>query len=644
VAPGATCVLESAYTLTQDDVDAGEVTNDASVKGTPPTGDDVTDDATDTKKFTRSPSVELVKTLDPSGGRSVGDTLTYQLVATNTGNVTLTGVVISDELQGLSALSCLPSAPAALAPDEELTCSATYTVTQADVDAGAIINTAVVSSLGPARDSDIGDESTQTEPLDRTPSIDLTKVFVGHTDANANGRVDAGEVFTWTVTATNTGNVTLSGVVVTDDLTGGTITCATVAPEGTCAVQSSYAITQEDLDRGEVTNDASVTGVPPTGSPVQARASDSQTLTADPRLTLAKAVTVSGICDEATGRVGLPEGGGTVRWCFTLSNPGNVTLNDVVVNDELLEMSASSAQPDGLPARLAPGDTITVSVTSFVRSTVTNVATAGALSPVVESAPSSAIVDVDPDRFELSGTVWFDQNRNGQIDPGEPMLPGINVELVADPQAGSASSVRPQGAQPAGIVATVRSGAAGQYLFGRVPVGSYVVQAIPRFLGLTPGIDESGDRDWKVPVTLIDGPRTVIFPAVGAGTLRGTATDVVTGRTLSNVELRCTWWGDDDQPIDFVTTAGVDGRYEIEGLPFGTFSCIATEPGTGATRAFVVELTSSRPVVADVAFGEPSGRGPLPVTGAELAGMLGLGLSMVVGGVAVRGTSRRRRR
>ena len=70
-------------------------------------------------------------------------TLHYTLVATNDGNVTLTGVSITDAKLG--ALTCNPTQPATLAPAATLTCTGTYRTTQADVDAGQVDNTANAS-------------------------------------------------------------------------------------------------------------------------------------------------------------------------------------------------------------------------------------------------------------------------------------------------------------------------------------------------------------------------------------------------------------------------------------------------------------------------------------------------------------------
>jgi hypothetical protein len=80
---------------------------------------------------------------DASGSVTPGDTLTFRLVASNTGNIDLTGVSISDPLPGLGALACDISLPASLMPVEAVSCTATYDVQPADT---VISNTATADS------------------------------------------------------------------------------------------------------------------------------------------------------------------------------------------------------------------------------------------------------------------------------------------------------------------------------------------------------------------------------------------------------------------------------------------------------------------------------------------------------------------
>jgi uncharacterized repeat protein (TIGR01451 family) len=119
---------------------------------------------------------------DASGDVTAGDTLTYTLTATNTGTSTLTGVTIRDPLPGLSALDCTPSQPADLAPTETLVCTATYTVTNADAQAGMVMNTATA-------DSDQTDPVTDSEnvPVVTPEPVPSDVVVITLTDADLNG-------------------------------------------------------------------------------------------------------------------------------------------------------------------------------------------------------------------------------------------------------------------------------------------------------------------------------------------------------------------------------------------------------------------------------------------------------------------------
>ena len=57
-----------------------------------------------------------------------------------------------------------------------------------------------------------------------TPAIAIDKVFLNVTGGNGNALADAaGDVLNYSVTVTNTGNVTLTGVTVVDPLTGQSI-------------------------------------------------------------------------------------------------------------------------------------------------------------------------------------------------------------------------------------------------------------------------------------------------------------------------------------------------------------------------------------------------------------------------------------
>ncbi len=370
--PGATatCSTTDTHVLTQADVDAGGVENVAVAAATPPASTGLapvtdTSDAGSTAESTPAPvadpaaeettsplginpndpadpgddptsamitpvpQLELVKSVtavvDTTGDGLIGagDTVSYEFMVTNTGNVNLAPVTIDDAKLGLVGAACADN----LAPLETATCSTTvdYVLTQADVDAGAVENTALATGtpvtaagdplipvgdtvpMAPITDSsdagttaeadpqpiadpagtetgsplganpndaaDPGDDPT-TLVIVAQPSIVVVKSVTSIDDTNGSGRIDAGDTATYEFTVTNTGNVNL-GPVTIDDATLGLIGAACVdnlAPGETltCSTVGSYVFTQADVDAGGIENTALATGTPVTenGAPI----------------------------------------------------------------------------------------------------------------------------------------------------------------------------------------------------------------------------------------------------------------------------------------------------------------------------------------------------------------------------------------
>lgn len=75
----------------------------------------------------------------------------------NGGNVTLTGVDVTDPLSGLGALACSIVFPPSLAPCAMLNCTADYVIQASNT---IIVNTATVTS-------------DQTGPVDNTVTVDM---------------------------------------------------------------------------------------------------------------------------------------------------------------------------------------------------------------------------------------------------------------------------------------------------------------------------------------------------------------------------------------------------------------------------------------------------------------------------------------
>src|SRR5262249_6666123 len=139
------------YTTTQSDVDAGSITNTATATGTPRCGPQVWATSSATVYGEKAPGISLQKTATVVGSddghyTAAGQTVDYSYLITNTRNVTVDPVTLLDHRPGLQDLTCPDTS---LAPGAHETCTASYTTTQADVDAGSITNTATATGTPP---------------------------------------------------------------------------------------------------------------------------------------------------------------------------------------------------------------------------------------------------------------------------------------------------------------------------------------------------------------------------------------------------------------------------------------------------------------------------------------------------------------
>lgn len=207
-------------------------------------------------------AITLTKSASPNRVSEVGQVITYRFVATNTGGVPLRDVEVDDDLEGLSAVVCGPDADLESRGDQ-LTCSATLTITQADLDFGTFDNFAsVFAEYGEEGLVDyVGANAAATVTVEQDPSIAV------RASVSPTGTADAGDRLRYTATATNTGNVTLRGARITSSLDALDLECdpsarATLAPGQSMTCDGSYRVTTGDGRRGRVSNEvtASATG------------------------------------------------------------------------------------------------------------------------------------------------------------------------------------------------------------------------------------------------------------------------------------------------------------------------------------------------------------------------------------------------
>ena len=154
---GEQCQLTGTHTVVQTDVDAGVVANTVTAEATELT---TAVTASQQTPVAQESTLTLTKTTTATSFTSVGDTISYGYEVTNGGTVTLSGTLaISDDKIGSSDITCGAVPDGGLAPSASVTCSGTYTVVQADLDAGGVTNKASASLDGAT-----SSEATATVP------------------------------------------------------------------------------------------------------------------------------------------------------------------------------------------------------------------------------------------------------------------------------------------------------------------------------------------------------------------------------------------------------------------------------------------------------------------------------------------------
>jgi hypothetical protein len=203
----------------------------------------------------------------------VGDVIRYSFGATNSGNVPLTDVVIKNTLAGLPELAySWPGIPGQLLPGQTLTAVAAFRITQTDLDAGKVANSATLAGV-----PGVGGVTASLPVTTDTPlSPDASLEFSTTADASAVGDpAQVGQVITYNFTAKNAGNAALKDVSIEDHVRGlGPLVyvwpgvAGELLPGETVTASASYKLTWWDVKAGSITNAATAMGTTSAGGRV----------------------------------------------------------------------------------------------------------------------------------------------------------------------------------------------------------------------------------------------------------------------------------------------------------------------------------------------------------------------------------------
>ncbi len=387
-----------------------------------------------------TPAWRLEKTSDAGAVVHPGDVVGYTLTVTNTGPDTLSGAQVSDDLADVLDDATLVAVPAGatltgstlawavptLAPGA--TTSLTYAVT-VTADGATLANSASPASAG----GRCGAACTTTTG---TPAWTLAK----SSDPAAGTTVVPGDVLTWTLTATNTSAVPVTGATAVDDLTG-------VLP------YADVSFTSARLTR----SGATLTWAIPDLAPGETRTvSYSGTVRGD-GATITNSATPHGQGGECTGPSGcsttahtaqwtlaktsdagaVVDPGDVVRYTLTVTNTGPVAVTGASVLDDVSDVvddASLGALPDGLTRSggtlawtvpdLAPGASVSVSYTAtvdgdVVGATLRNIA-----------APATPGGSCDPSCSTTAHTPAWQLAKTSSVGPGATVQPGDTVDYT----------------------------------------------------------------------------------------------------------------------------------------------------------------------------------------------------------------------
>ena len=548
MAPGATATCTATYTITQADVDAGKISNDATAQGTAPGATTPTTSPSSHVDVpgSQNPALSVVKSASPTTLNKAGDKVTYLFTVTNTGNVTMSNIAVNETSftgTGTAPVVSCPATPSSLVPGAQVTCTATYTATQADVDAGSITNTATAQGTAPgATTPTVSPASTATVAATPAPALSVVKSASPSDPASFK----VGQVVTYSFAVTNTGNVTMSNVSVADTGFTGSgmlspVSCpagaASLAPGASVTCTATYTITQADVDAGKISNDATAQGTPP-GSTTPTTSPKSHVdipAAQKPALSLVKSATPA-----STGKAG-----DKVMYSFLVTNTGNVTMTDVKV-DEGAFTGTSTAPVVSCPAgvaSLAPGASVTCTASYVLtqadvdNGSVTNTATAQGVPPTpagsttppapVKSPASTATVSSDPApglsvvKTASKGTVSAGDKITYSFlvtNTGNVTMTGVSVKEEGFNGAGTLSAVSCP-AEAASLAPGAKVTCTATYTVDASDVGAGTLVNTASATGKTPTGVAVHSAGSSAKVMVVDSTKILAYTGAGGGIL-----------------------------------------------------------------------------------------------------------------------------
>ncbi|MFZ5917452.1 MAG: DUF7507 domain-containing protein [Chloroflexota bacterium] len=311
--------------------------------------------------ISKSPDSQMVTDSSPA---------TFTIGITNTGDVTLTNVMVSDALT--PDCNRPGGSLAELPPGEGLH----YTCVQPAVTVD-LLNLAVVTGTDTLSDTEVTGSDTAFVDVIH-PGIEIAKTPNTQT-------IVSGSTVTFTIHVTNTGDITLTNVTVTDALAPN---CAASISTLTATAHSHYECTLGGAT-ADFTNTIAVTGAPPVGDDV----TDTDTAFVD---VIHPGIEIAKLPDSQLVVIGQ-----NATFTIIVTNTGDVPLTNVLLTDAL------APDCNAGPGDLEPGEIVSGTCSAHnIAFDFTNTAIVTATPPIGDDiqAADTAIVDAINPVIEIAKT------------------------------------------------------------------------------------------------------------------------------------------------------------------------------------------------------------------------------------------------
>ena len=272
--------------------------------------------ATTSVPFLGNPALTVSSVASPTSYASAGQTINYSFLVTNTGNVAVAALSLSDTKA--TGISCPLTT---LAPGANTTCTGGYTTTASDASAGSTISNTVTATatvtagvLAPAT-------AQSAVTFGSQPKLSATLTV------SPNAITFVGETLNLSYAVENTGNTTMSGIVVSG--TQPTCLVATLAPGQRTQCNATATVTLADIRAGYWQITPAILAYTPAGIAPNFDFSlnlATKILLVSPAPALSMSMTQNAYTYAA---------GGSITYSWNVSNTGNMQVDNLKVTDTL---------------------------------------------------------------------------------------------------------------------------------------------------------------------------------------------------------------------------------------------------------------------------------------------------------------------